>query len=215
MKLEYENYLQQRQRWPTEGRHIMAQFDEQSIVVYQAYRPDIGHYATEHQRFGGPWSFDRMSWIKPNFLWMMYRSGWGQKSGQEVVLAIRLRRDGFDRILEEAVHSSYVPEVYGERKQWKQRVVRSDVRLQWDPDHDPHGNKVGRRAIQLGLRRRVLADYANDWCLGIADISDQVREQRQRLLDGGPAALQTPTERVYPVTSTTVANHLGLADWHE
>jgi len=27
-----------------------------------------------------------MSWIKPNFLWMMYRCGWGTKEGQQVTL---------------------------------------------------------------------------------------------------------------------------------
>ena len=34
--------------------HILAQFDATSIVVYQAYRPAIGHYAAEHGHFGGP-----------------------------------------------------------------------------------------------------------------------------------------------------------------
>jgi hypothetical protein len=31
-------------------------------------------------------------------------------------------------------------------------VARSEVRLQWNPDHDPTGNKLERRALQLGLR---------------------------------------------------------------
>jgi len=25
---------------------------------------------------------NRMTWIKPNFLWMMYRSGWASKKNQ-------------------------------------------------------------------------------------------------------------------------------------
>ena len=42
-----------------------------------------------HGYFGGDhFSLNRMSWVKPNFLWMMYRSGWGQKEGQVVVLAV-------------------------------------------------------------------------------------------------------------------------------
>ena len=69
--------------WPQSGRHIMAQFDADTIVVYQAYRPAIAGFAVEHQRFGGEFSFSRMSWIKPNFLWMMFRSGWASKEGQE------------------------------------------------------------------------------------------------------------------------------------
>jgi Domain of unknown function (DUF4291) len=53
-----------------------------------------------------------MTWIKPNFLWMMYRSGWGRKEGQEVTLAIRIKRSAFDEILSQAVHSKYTPELY-------------------------------------------------------------------------------------------------------
>ena len=46
----------------------LVAYDDETIVVYQAYRPDIAAYAVEHEQFGGPWSFGRMSWIKPNFL---------------------------------------------------------------------------------------------------------------------------------------------------
>src|SRR5581483_8831594 len=95
---------------------------------------------------------DRMSWIKSNFLWMMFRSGWGTKEGQEVVLAVWLKRPAFEAVLQQAVHSTFVPELYAGREDWKQAVARSCVRLQWDPDHDPSVAKVERRAIQLGLR---------------------------------------------------------------
>src|SRR5439155_2761622 len=30
------------------GRHILTQFDDESVVVYQAYRPAIGRFAAEH-----------------------------------------------------------------------------------------------------------------------------------------------------------------------
>jgi hypothetical protein len=47
-----------------------------AIVVYQAYRPQIGRFAAPRGSFGGShFSLGLMSWIKPNFLWMMYRSG--------------------------------------------------------------------------------------------------------------------------------------------
>jgi hypothetical protein len=80
-----------------------------------------------------------MSWIKPNFLWMMYRSGWGTKPDQEVTLAVRLKREAFDFILAQAVRSTFVPEVYSIHQAWKERLALSQVRLQWDPDHDPSG----------------------------------------------------------------------------
>jgi hypothetical protein len=77
MQLITTTYTEQRARLPRNGRHIVAQFDDAGVVVYQAYRPEIGHFAATHGYFGGEsFSLSRMSWIKPNFLWMMYRSGW-------------------------------------------------------------------------------------------------------------------------------------------
>src|SRR5436853_5675051 len=137
MMLVTEPYAAQVARWPRAGRHILAQFTDDAVVVYQVYRPAIGHFAARHKFFGGAFSLNRMSWIKPNFLWMMDRSGWGTKEGQEVTLAVRLRRAGFDNILRQAVHSSYVPEIHASPENWKARLAESPVRLQWDPDHDP------------------------------------------------------------------------------
>ena len=147
MQLRTEPYLEQRRRWPPGGRHILAHFDDESVVVYQAYRPEIGHFAARHGYFSGAFSLGRMSWVKPNFLWMMYRSGWGTKEGQEVTLAVWLWRAAFDAILRQAVHSTFVPEGYSNEADWRRAVAESSVRLQWDPDHDPIGDKVERRAI--------------------------------------------------------------------
>lgn len=203
-----EPYLMQRDYWPTRGRHILAQWDESSILVYQAYRHDIAEFAVKNQYFGGSFSLNRMSWIKPNFLWMMYRSGWGTKPGQEVVLAIRLKRAFFEHILAEAVFSTFQPELYDSREAWKRDVAVSDVRLQWDPDHAPSGAKEERRAIQLGLRGEVLRRYSREWLLEIIDLSDLVAAQRGNIneLD----ALSTPRERVYPVDDNELTRRLGL-----
>jgi hypothetical protein len=146
-----ELYTKQLERWPKTGRHILAQFDAETIVVYQAYKPAIAKFAVEHQYFGGEFSGNRMSWIKPNFLWMMFRSGWAQKSDQECVLSVRIRRDGFEQILIQAAHTRFDPQCYETPEVWKQTLV-SEVRLQWDPDHNAQGHPVERRAIQLGSR---------------------------------------------------------------
>jgi len=42
MNLITESYQAQNERWPSAGRHIQAQFDAGSIIVYQAYCPQIG-----------------------------------------------------------------------------------------------------------------------------------------------------------------------------
>jgi hypothetical protein len=211
--LTLERYRDQQPRWPAEGRHILAQYDETSVVVHQAYRPAIGHYAARHGRFGGEFSLDRMSWIKPNFLWMMYRSGWGTKDGQEVTLAIWLRRAAFEEILRQAVPSSYAPEVYPSHDDWQAAVAGSAVRLQWDPDHDPHGRPLARRAIQLGLRGDALARYAGEWLLRIEDISPLVAQQRKIVRAGDLNALLTPREAVYSIADAEVARRLGIDDF--
>jgi hypothetical protein len=126
---------------------------------------------------------------------MMYRCGWATKEGQEVVLAVWLARAAFDEILSLAVPSSYWDHQYADRAAWQADVRRSDVRLQWDPDHDPAGRPVTRRAVQLGLRGRVLAAYAKDWIRRIEDITELVHEQRARRDRGD---LETPVEHVYP-----------------
>lgn len=201
--LATERYEAQTARWPARGRHILAQFDDASVVVYQAYRPSIGRFAATNQHFrGGGFSLDRMSWIKPNFLWMMYRCGWAQKDGQNVVLAVRVKREGFDAILEAAVPSSYHAHRYATRDDWSRAVKRSDVRLQWDPDHGPGGEPLERRAIQLGLRGSFLASYAKDWIVEIEDVTPFVVEQR-----GKPRAeLVTPREDVYPCRTTNLVD---------
>lgn len=210
VKLLTEPYLNQASKWPKTGRHILAQFDEHTVVVYQAYRPAIGHFAAENGYFGGEFSLNRMSWIKPNFLWMMYRSAWGNSLGQEVILAIWLKRSAWDEILASAVHSNFVLAVYGSEKEWQQAVKNSAVRLQWDPDHHPNGSKMDRRAIQLGLRGSVLASYAREWIVKIEDISQFVQQQRQ--YNGGDSTqLLTPCETVYPVIDPDIFQRLGLS----
>jgi hypothetical protein len=213
MPLQTEAYRSQVARWPRSGRHILAQCDASTVVVYQAYAPEIGRFAAEHGWFGGPFSYERMSWVKPNFLWMMYRSGWGTKRDQEITLAVHLRREAFDAILGEAVHSTYIPEVYESEAAWGARVARSQVRLQWDPDHGPSGGKLERRAIQLGLRGEYLRRYGREWVVAIEDISGFVDEQRAHVRAGDLDALVTPAEEVYPVAAADVAGRLGVAAW--
>jgi len=207
--LHWSAWREQVERWPSAGRHILAQFDAESIVVYQAYRPEIADWAVANQAFGGPWSFDRMSWIKPNFLWMMYRCGWASKPGQERVLAVRMSRAGFDEVLHRSVESSHHPEVHGmDYDTWRRAGKRADVRLQWDPDHGPGGDKRERRAVQLGLRGETLRAFATEWVREITDITPQVVERRALLRDRD--ALTTPTERVYRPEDPELIRHLRI-----
>lgn len=212
MTLLTESYQEQAQIWPSYGRHILAQFDDESIVLYQAYTPSIGHFATANGVFGGPFSYTRMSWVKPNFLWMMFRSGWGTKPNQEVTLALRFRRTFFDALLGEAVPSTWDHELHPTPEAWSQEVERSNVRLQWDPDHHPSGAKLERRAIQLGLRGPALEAFGQRELLEVQDISGFVAEQRRELATRGVSALQTPRERAYRPANPKLAARVRLAD---
>lgn len=195
MKLKLKNYKEQLQDWPQQGYHIMAQYDEEKITVYQSYRKEIGEFAVKNQYFGGAFSLERMTWIKPNFLWMMYRNGWGTKEGQEYVLAIHLKMEAFKKYLRNAVYSSYNSRLGISREEWKDQVKESSVRLQWDPDHDPSGRELERKAIQIGLRNDFIVSFAQDDIISIDDISDFVKEQHQFVLNSDLDRLVLPEEK--------------------
>ncbi len=162
---KYENatelYNDAKRRWPSNrqpppGKWILASYDDESIIVYQAYNPQIAQYACENHRFTGCPSYNenRMTWIKTNFLWMMYRSNWASNDNQKHILAIWLRRSAFDSYLAQAVHTQHHNSAENEQANLQTKPREGLIRLQWDPDHHPAGAPVnGRRAIQLGLRK--------------------------------------------------------------
>lgn len=197
MKIELKKYSEELKEWPKSGYHIMAQYDDEKIIVYQSYRKEIGKFAVKNQFFGGAFSLDRMTWIKPNFLWMMYRNGWGTKEGQEVVLAIHLKRGAFEKYLQNAVYSSYTTELEVSYEEWQSQVKSSSVRLQWDPDHCPYGEKLERRAIQIGLRDEFTRSYSKEDILLIEDISDFVKEQYKFVENKELDNLLIPSEKPF------------------
>jgi len=195
MKLVLEKYETQIKSWPESGHHIMAQYDDEKIIVYQSYKKGIGDFATKHQYFGGGFSAERMTWIKPNFLWMMFRNGWGTKEGQESVLAIHLKMSAFTRYLENAVYSSYNSSLGLSNAEWQQQVKDSSVRLQWDPDHNPYGQKLERRAIQIGLRDAFIRSFAKEDIIEIENITDYVAVQFEHVKSKQLNELTLPLEK--------------------
>jgi len=159
------------------GRQISAHYTEDAVVVYQAFSTAIGNYAIEHQNFVDcpNYNVTRMTWIKTNFTWMMFRSGWATKNNQECVLAIWLKRSAFDRYLSIAK---------------KKGGGKESVRIQWDPYHNLSGNPITyRRAIQLGLKG-VMGFTTGEDILAITDCTAFV--QKRDLILG-------PHERIYPL----------------
>ena len=190
-----------------EQREVYARYDAQTIRVYQAYKPAIALEALRLQTFGEHFSRSRMTWIKPSVLWMMYRCGWCEKPDQEMTIALDLRREAFDVLLRLAVLSH--PADGTDPALWKQTLAASPVRVQWDPERDPDGDPIGRRAIQMGIRDKALEVFLGS-IVRIEDMTPLVKEWNARRLAGTLDMSELPQERLYPVTDEAVRERLAM-----
>ncbi|CAG8740418.1 8975_t:CDS:1, partial [Funneliformis caledonium] len=95
--------------------------------------------------------------------------------------------------------------------EWKEQLEKSQVRLQWDPDHDLLGEKMQRRAIQLGIKNNILQKYSNEWIIGIEDITEFVREQYELIKLDKLNEVRTPVERVYEISDNLTKEKLGMS----
>jgi hypothetical protein len=153
------------------ARQVRAAFDARTVTVYQAYSSAIAEPALAAGRFVSPFKIDRMTWIKPSFLWMMYRSGWATKPDQERVLAVSITRDGFEWALANASLSHYDPAIYATYEEWAARKDSTPVRVQWDPERSPLLEPLSHRAIQIGLTGEAARRYVNEWTVSITDVT--------------------------------------------
>lgn len=194
-------------------RQIRADFDDQHLTVYQAYSPTIAVPAAANTTFvGTPFKRDRMTWIKPSFLWMMYRCGWATKPGQEHVLAVRISRLGFEQALSESCLSHFDRQTYHDHESWESRRDNTSVRVQWDPERGLRLERLEWRSIQIGLAGKAVADYLDDWIIDITDITEAVCEIKT-LVDAGQydaATSRLPTERPYPLPDS-IATVIGAS----
>jgi hypothetical protein len=187
-------------RMPT-LHEIRADHDRETIVVYQAYAPAIAEAALAAQRFVPPFSFGRMTWIKPSFLWLMHRSNWGRKAGQERTLAVRIRRSGWDKALSLAVLTSPEAGAFRSPDDWTTAFAAAEVHAQWDTERSLRGGPLPYYSIQIGIGRRLIREYAESWIVSIEDRTALVRKMYQQIQAGRAdlAARLLPRERLYPV----------------
>ncbi len=209
--MKTEKYITQQTRLPQVGKQIIAQTENDNIIVYQAFNKNIANYAVANQQFGGNhYSFNRMSWIKPGFLWMMHRSGWATKEHQEHILAITISIEHFKAILKQATISSFNGQLFNSTENWKAELDKTEVRLQWDPDHDPYGNKQERKAIQLGMKGETLKQFCTEWIIKIEDITPFVKEEYQKLKNNLIEDLNIPLEEIIPINDAEIIKRIGL-----
>jgi hypothetical protein len=182
-------------------KEIRAVYDEETITVYQAYRKEIAEAAVKNQKFVSPFKLERMTWIKPSFLWMMYRSGWGSKEGQENILAIKIQRTGFELALQNSCLSHFDGSIYENYDSWKNILNNSPVRIQWDPEKDMYLQNLNYRSIQIGLTGIAVNQYVNEWTESITDITGDC-QNIQSLIQKGKIEQAIdffPKEEVYPL----------------
>lgn len=197
-----KSYNEQTKEWPGSGKHIMAQYDDDSIIVYQAFNDKIADFAVKNQYFGGSdYSTTRMTWIKTNFLWMQYRSGWSSKSNQKRTLAIWIKREFFDKLLNHHF-----------LKKTKEQTERGTIRIQWDPDHNPIGDPCQRKAIQIGLKGELLNGFlkADGDIIQIMDITDFCLKEYQKNVKNQKSfkSLTIPLEKEYIIKDEKLHKHL-------
>ncbi|MFG2828874.1 DUF4291 domain-containing protein [Streptomyces sp. NPDC048434] len=146
-----------------------------------------------------------LTWIKPSFLWMMYRCGWGAKADQETVLAIEIERAGFDWALGHACLSHYDRDEHPDRDAWQRQLKGAPARVQWDPERDLGLRPLAYRSLQLGLSGEASRRYADEWTVAITDVTPLAHEIRAlvRFGDTAAAAALLPEERPYPAPGGT------------
>jgi Domain of unknown function (DUF4291) len=181
---------------------IRALYDNNTITVYQAFNKTIAETSVEYQSFiSPPFKKERMTWIKPSFLWMMYRSGWATKENQEHILAIKIKQKGFEWALQNASLSHFDNSIHSSYYNWKEELKKSPARIQWDPEKDILLQPLPYRSIQIGLASVAVEKYVSDWIVQIDDITEYCKQIQQLILDNKITQAQhlLPIEQIYPL----------------
>jgi hypothetical protein len=143
---------------------------------------------------------------------MMERSNWGQKPGQEHILAVRITRQGWEDALSHAVLTTFEQGVYHDYDDWRRQLDGAIVHVQWDPERTLRGASLPYRSIQVGLSRHIIQRYVAEWTVEIRDITPLVRKLSTLIQSGDADKARNllPAERVYPVPDA-IARLLGMS----
>jgi len=173
---------------------LSGEWDAEGVYFYQAFNHEIADWAVEHQGFGGP-AFNpaRMTWIKPSFAWVLYRSGYGHKHSQHRILKVKLPHSAVASLLSQCACKHAGGGTLG--------------RVQWDPARDlmeADGREPRRcrgRAIQIGLKGRLSELYVRSATSieDVTELSHRVGEAHQDTTKRAIEALkpELPHERPY------------------
>jgi len=175
-------------------RQIRASYNDRTITVYQAYSAAIAIPAVREQRLSASphFSLTRMTWIKPSWCWMMYRSGYSYKDpNQAHILALSMTHENFEKLLcEAAVHHGKALDTEARRK---------DVRVQWDPERSFRLEQLPYRSIQIGISGEVGKRWVEEWIDGIEDVTERARELKRAIEDKDVRLEELVSRRLIPV----------------
>lgn len=182
-------------------RAVRAKYTTDTITVYQAYSAAIATPAVQAGKFVPPFKRTRMTWIKPSFLWMAYRSGWASKPNQERILAIELSRTGFEWALSNSFVNSHTTHSYVDEAARDERKNSTCVRVQWDPERDFGFRPLTYRSIQIGLSGDAVDRYVDEWIVSIEDVTEKMLKMGQLVAAGELEEAQKlmPVEEPYPL----------------
>jgi len=222
---EAELQLHQQQQRRLDAPHDITQvfvgeWDDEGVYVYQAFCDEIADWALANQRFGGPkFCPTRMTWIKPSFAWVLYRSGYGHKPGQNRVLKIKISHRALASLL------SQCKCVDTNKETRSKRGAEDGIGLvQWDPERDimcPDSSgrqprqMLRRRAIQIGLKGRLSEQYVNS-AISIEDVTElshRICQAHRSKKKGAMAEFEPvlPKESPYlPLCSDSCLVELGM-----
>jgi Domain of unknown function (DUF4291) len=169
-------------------RQIRAHYDDTTITVYQAYNASIASPAVSHQKLNASPSFrKRMTWIKPSWAWMMYRSGYSFKdTNQERILAIKMSHAGFLELLRRA-------ELTHGAAPRTDREEAPTVKVQWDPERDVKLAKLDWRSIQIGIPGALVEKWIGEWIVAIEDVTEAAHSLKKAIDENPKITLEELT----------------------
>lgn len=193
---------------------IRAEWDEDGVYFYQAYNDEIADWAIEHQQLGGPhFKPTRMTWIKPSFAWVLYRSGYATLPNQTRILKIKLSHEAVASLLGQCRCG---------------RGGRGSLgRVQWDPERDmmegdgqdKPRKMLSKRSIQIGFKGRLSEEYVES-IVSIQDVTElaqkigiahELNSEAETTCEMNDLTELLPKERPYsPKCSDDTLRALGL-----
>eukprot|EP00040_Diaphanoeca_grandis_P011887 m.60888 g.60888 ORF g.60888 m.60888 type:complete len:242 (-) comp22900_c1_seq1:130-855(-) len=206
---------QQQQPTPEKTGHAVVQefsgeFDDEGVYFYQAYNNDIADWAIKNQKLGGPhFNQSRMTWLKPAFAWVLYRSKYGHSHNQTRILKFKLAHATVAEILSKC--------------DCKHGGGGSNGRVQWDPARDLFSGEgkvprkmLTKRAIQIGVKDNVQALFVNG-AITIEDVTDlshlvgKAHDDKLKNFTIDDIRTRLPNERPYmPACTERVLINLAL-----